>query len=96
MFEKVKKIFKINHKVVKDEITEITQLNITQEDEEQAKRLAILIQAGLAAAGVPTGLLTQKVITEVLKYALRDLKDGVEVHDKLILKRIVNEFQKEF
>lgn len=95
MFEKLKNIFKINHRVVKGEIEEICQLNITQEDEEQAEQLAVLVAAGLAACGIPVGVLGQKIIARVLAYALRDLKDGVETPDKLIIKRVVNEIKAE-
>ena len=95
MFEKLKSIFKVNHKVVKGELDEIVHLNITQEDEEQAQQLAVLVAAGLAACGIPVGVLGQKIIAKVLSYALRDLKDGVETPDKLIIKRVVNEIKAE-
>lgn len=93
MFEKIKSIFRVNHRVVKGEVNEIIHLNITQEDEEQAQQLAVLVAAGLAACGIPVGVLGQKVIAKVLAYALRDLKDGVETPDKLIIKRVVNEIK---
>lgn len=95
MLDKLKALFKINKKVVKDEVHEITQLNITQEDEEQAQQLSVLVVAGLAACGIPVGVLGQKIIEKVLVYALRDLKDGIEEPDKLIIKRVVNEIKKE-
>lgn len=95
MFEKLKSIFRVNHRVVKGELDEIVHLNITQEDEEQAQQLAVLVAAGLAACGIPVGVLGQKIIAKVLSYALRDLKDGVETPDKLIIKRVVNEIKAE-
>ncbi len=95
MFEKLKSILRINHRVVKAEVDEIAHLNITQEDKEQAQQLAVLVAAGLAACGIPVGVLGQKVIAKVLAYALRDLKDGVETHDKLIIKRVANEIKAE-
>lgn len=95
MFEKLKSIFRVNHRVVKGELNEIVHLNITQEDEEQAQQLAVLVAAGLAACGIPVGVLGQKIIAKVLSYALRDLKDGVETPDKLIIKRVVNEIKAE-
>lgn len=91
--ETLKKIFRINRNVIKGEADEIAHLNITEEDEEQAKHLAILIAAGLAACGIPCGVLSQKIMTRILAYALRDLKDGVEVHDKLIIGRVVKEIK---
>lgn len=91
----IKKIIRIHRNVAVDEIKEIQQLKITEEDKEQAKHLAILIAAGLASCGIPCGVLSQKIIADILAYALRDLKDGIEVHDKLIIGRIVNEYNKE-
>ena len=93
MFEALKKLFKINRNVVKGEVDEIIHLNVTDEDKEQAEKLAVLVAAGLAAAGIPCGALGQKVISHVLAYALRDLKDGVEVHDKLIIGRVIKEIK---
>ena len=95
MFEKIKSIFRINHRVIKGEVNEIVCLNITQEDKEQAEQLAVLVAAGLAACGIPVGVLGQRIIARVLAYALRDLKDGVETPDKLIIKRVVNEIKAE-
>ena len=34
-------------------------------------------------------------MARIIAYALRDIKDGVEVHDKLIIKRVINEIQNE-
>ena len=91
--EVFQKIFRINRNVIKGEVDEIVHLNITEEDEEQAQHLVILIAAGLAACGIPCGVLSQKIMARILAYALRDLKDGVEVHDKLIIGRVVNEIK---
>ncbi len=93
--EKIKKIFRINHNVIKAEVEEISSLNITQEDEEQAAKLSVLVVAGLAACGIPCGPVSQQVIAKVLAYALRDLKDGIEVNDKLIINRVINEIKAE-
>ena len=93
--DKIKSIIKINHHVIKAEAEEIANLNITQEDEEQAMRLSVLAVAGLAACGIPCGPVGQQVIAKVLAYALRDLKDGIEVNDKLIINRVINEIKAE-
>lgn len=93
--DRIKKIIRIHRNVAVDEIKEIQQLQVTEEDKEQARHLAILIAAGLASCGIPCGVLSQKIIADILAYALRDLKDGIEVHDKLIIGRIVNEYNKE-
>lgn len=92
--DKIKKIFEINHNVISGEIEEIKELEVTEEDKEQGKELAVLVAATLIGCGIPCGALSQNIMAEVLAYAIRDLKDGVEVHDKLIIGRIVNEFSK--
>lgn len=95
MFEKIKSIFKINHRVVRAEIEEVKSLNITEDDKRQAQELAVLVAAGLAACGIPVGVIGQNIIAHVLAYALRDLKDGVESNDKLIINRVVCEIEAE-
>lgn len=95
ILDKIKKIFRINHNVVKGEIDEVMHLNVTDEDKEQAEHLSVLVVAGMAACGIPCGVGGQQVIARILSYALRDLKDGIEVHDKLIIGRVVNEIKKE-
>lgn len=95
LIDKIKSIIKINHRVIKAEAEEIVNLSITQEDEEQANRLAILIAATLVSCGIPCGILSQQVMAKVLAYALRDIKDGIEVHDKLIIGRVINEIKAE-
>lgn len=95
LIDKVKRFIRIHRNVAIGEIEEISQLKITEEDEEQARHLSLLIAAGLAACGIPCGALSQKIMASVLSYALRDIKDGIEVHDKLIIGRIVNEYNKE-
>lgn len=91
--DRIKRFFRIHKNVIAGEIDEINNLTITDEDKEQARHLALLIAAGLASCGIPCGVLSQKIIADILAYALRDLKDGIEVHDKLIIGRIVNEYK---
>lgn len=95
LIDKIKSIIRINHRVIKAEVDEIATLTITQEDEAQADKLAVLAVAGLAACGIPCGPVGQQVIARVLAYAIRDLKDGIEVNDKLIINRVINEIKAE-
>lgn len=92
---KIKRILQINRNVIKAEAQELSQLNITREDEEQALKLSVLAVAGLAACGIPCGPAGQQVIARVLAYAIRDLKDGIEINDKLIINRVINEIKAE-
>ena len=95
LIDKIKSIIKINHRVIKAEAEEIVNLSITQEDEEQANRLSVLIAAALVSCGIPCGVLSQQIMAKVLAYALRDIKDGIEVNDKLIIGRVINEIKRE-
>lgn len=91
----IKKTFRINHTVIKDEVNEIKNLDITDEDKAQGKAAAVLVASAMAACGVPMGALGQPVLEKVLPYVIRDAKDGISTPDKLIIKRIVNEVKKE-
>ena len=95
LIDKIKTVLRINKHVLKSEIEEIKSLKITEEDTTQANKISALIVTGMAAAGIPCGALSQQIMARIIAYALRDIKDGVEVHDKLIIKRVINEIQNE-
>ena len=95
IIDKIKTLFRINHKVIQGEVQEVLSLQLTDEDKAQGKAAAVLAIAALAACGVPLGTLGQPVLEKVLAYVIRDLKDGVETPDKLIIGRIVNEIKAE-
>ena len=95
LIDKIKAILRINKNALKSEIEEIKSLKITEEDTTQANKISALIVAGMAAAGIPCGALSQQIMARIIAYALRDIKDGVEVHDKLIIKRVINEIRNE-
>ena len=95
LIDKIKTVLRINKNVLKSEIEEIKSLKITEEDTTQANKISALIVTGMAAAGIPCGALSQQIMARIIAYALRDIKDGVEVHDKLIIKRVINEIKNE-
>ncbi len=78
---------------VKEEIKEIKSLVVTEEDRKQGKKLAVLAVASLTAMGVPISALGTEVIAVAMAYGVRDLKDGLETHDKLIISRIIKEIK---
>lgn len=89
-----KKILKALGVAIKEEVKEIKNLELTDEDKEQGDKVAIMIVAALAGVGVPMCALGQKAIARVLAYVIRDVKDGIECQDKLIIARVVNELKK--
>lgn len=93
--DKLKKLLRINHNVIHGEVQEVLSLRLTEEDKAQGKAAAVLAVAALAACGVPLGTLGQPVLEKVLAYAIRDLKDGVETPNKLIIGRIIEEIKAE-
>lgn len=93
--EFIKKLFKATRVAVKDEIKEIKYLEPTEEDYEQARRLAALCAAAMVAGGLPMGVLATKVLERVLAYGIRDLKDGVADRKKLIIERVFTELRAE-
>lgn len=91
----IKKLFKATRVAVKEEIKEIKQLEPTDEDKEQACKLAALCAAAMVAGGLPVGVLATKVLERVLAYGIRDLKDGVADRNKLIIERVFTELRAE-
>lgn len=89
-----KKILKALGVAIKEEVKEIKNLELTDEDKEQGDKVAVMIVAALAGVGVPMCTLGQKAIARVLAYVIRDVKDGVECQDKLIIARVINELKK--
>ena len=82
-------------KALKDEIKEIKDIDITEEDTKEAELITRLIVAVLNSYGVPVPEQLQTVFKTTLKYGIRDIKDGCKTHDKFIVKRILNELNKE-
>lgn len=89
-----KKILKALGVAIKEEVKEIKNLELTDEDKEQGDKVAVMIVAALAGVGVPMCALGQKAIARVLAYVIRDVKDGIECQDKLIIARVINELKK--
>lgn len=80
---------------IKDEIKEVATLKPTDEDYKQGKALAVAVVSAMTAMGFTTSALGTDVIAKVFAYGIRDIKDGVEVNDKLILARVINEIKKQ-
>lgn len=89
--EFIKKLFKANHKVIKDELNEIVNLKVDDEDLKQAEVLSDLVIGALAAYGIVIGVAFKPVIKKAIAYGIRDLKDGLNTPDRLIISRIVKE-----
>lgn len=92
---KFRKVPKAIHKALKDEVQEIKGLVITEKDTKEAELITRLIVAVFNAYGVPVPEQMQEVFKTTLKYGIRDIKDGCKTHDKFIIKRILNELNKE-
>lgn len=90
-----KTALKINTTVIRDEVEEIKNLIPTEEDATQGKAVAVLAQSALAAMGIPTGVIAQKVLAKVFTYAIRDIKDGAKDPNKLIIGRVIDEVKAE-
>lgn len=95
MIDKIKTIFRINHNVIKGEISELTTLSLSDEDKAQGKAAAVIAVSVLAGCGVPLGALGQPILEKVFAYVIRDVKDGVETPNKLIIGRIIEEIKRE-
>lgn len=91
----IKRFFRAFHKAMKEEIEEVKTLNVTKEDEEQASKIANLAADAMMMYGVPVGGAGRAIMKKVIAYSLRDIKDGVNSPDKLIIKRVINELKEE-
>lgn len=92
---KFRKIPKAIHKALKDEVQEVKTLTITDKDVKEAELMTKLIVAVFNSYGIPVPEYIQKAFIIILKYGIRDIKDGCKTHDKFIIKRILNEVNKE-
>ena len=92
---KFRRVPKAIHKALKDEVQEIKALTITDKDVKEAELMTKLIVAVFNSYGVPVPEDMQKVFITILKYGIRDIKDGCKTHDKFVIKRILNEVNKE-
>ncbi len=79
-------------KALREEIKEVKSLTLTQEDLDQAEKIAdILIQA-VGQYGIAL-LPLKPLIKKAIAYGLRDIKEGVKAPEKLLIKRIIKEFK---
>lgn len=91
----IKRFFRAFNKAMKQEIEEVVTLNITKEDEDQASKIANLAADAMMMYGVPVGGAGRAIMKKVIAYSLRDIKDGVNAPDKLIIRRVINELKEE-
>lgn len=90
LFIKIKNII-VNP--LKGEMKEIKKLKPTEDDYRQGERIALVTIMTLTAMGIPMSAFSEEIIAKAAAYALRDLKDGLEYEERLIVKRIVNEIK---
>lgn len=76
----------------KKEIEEIKELTITQEDLNQAEKIADLLIQILGQYGIAI-LPLKPLIKKAIAYGLRDLKEGAKAPEKLLIKRIIKEMK---
>ena len=89
-----KKPFMIARNVAKEEISEIKDITPTDEDYKQGQAMAVIAIAALSSMGIPVAGLAEPIIAKVFAYGIRDVKDGVENNDKLIISRVIEEVRK--
>lgn len=90
----LKNISRICFKPVKDEIKEVFTLNPTEKDFEQGQKLAVIVVAVLSANGIPMSQSNTELIGKALAYLVRDIKEGVDDKDKLLVSRVVQEIKR--
>ena len=93
--EFIKKVLRINSNVVKGELEEIQNLSPTEEDYAQGEALADVVITAMVLMGISYTLLGKKIIAKVFAYGIRDIKDGIEDNQKLIIGRVIDEIHNE-
>lgn len=89
----IKRVMGIPVRVAQAELEELKSLNITEQDTEQGKAIALQVYSVCAIYGIPLPAAAQEVISRVAAYGVRDAKDGIKSPDKLIIGRVVHEFK---
>lgn len=89
------KVFKIGKNVVKGEVQEIVNLKPTEDDYKQGEQLATVAAGALAAMGIPIPAVGITIIGKAFAYGIRNIRDGVEEPNKLIIGRIIEEIKGE-
>lgn len=84
----------ITTSVIAGEIKEIKELQVTVEDEDQANNIANMLCATLASMGIPFAVVLQPIAKRIIAYGIRDIKDGVEHPQRLIISRVIEEYEK--
>lgn len=104
MLDKIKKFFKKETKVVsqipkgtldvvKEEIDEIKDLNLTEVDQVQGEIIASIAVTAMASMGIPSSQTMREIIKVSSAYALRDFKEGCTNPKNLIVMRVVNKIK---
>lgn len=104
MLEKIKKILKKEKfvakqipkgmvSVVKEEIAEIKDLNLTEVDQVQGEIIASIAVTAMASMGIPSSQTTREIIKIASAYAIRDFKEGSTNPEKLIVMRVLNKIK---
>lgn len=93
MSNKFIKVISALFRAGKSEVEEIKNLKPTDDDYRQGQEVATMAATALAACGVAFSSATIPVMAKVFTYAIRDIKDGVEMKDKLIISRVVSEIK---
>lgn len=98
IYNEGKKLAHRNHQittsVIAGEIKELKELQVTIEDEEQAANIANMLCATLASMGIPFAIALQPIAKRIIAYSIRDIKDGVEHPQRLIISRVIEEYEK--
>ncbi|MCM1324166.1 MAG: hypothetical protein NC218_08385 [Acetobacter sp.] len=81
-------------KAGKAEVEEIKAFQLTDKDIKQGKRFAFVVIAALRAYGVPVDAEMSKIIEKAGAYLIRDIKEGYNTKDNLIIARIIEEYKK--
>lgn len=93
IFKKIISLPKALFRAGKAEVEEIKAFQLTDRDKRAGKRFAFVAIAVLKTQGIPVSAETAKILEKVGAYIFRDIKEGFNNKDELIISRVIKEIK---
>lgn len=77
-----------------DEFKELVEVQPTEEDYERADRLTTALIVAATSTGIHFPYAFRPMVKEVIARAIRDAEDGIETPNKLVIKRLINNYKR--
>lgn len=92
-FKKIINLPKALFRAGKAEVEEVKAFQLTDRDKRAGRRFAFIAIAVLRTQGIPVSAETAQILEKVGAYLIRDIKEGFNNKDELIISRIIKEIK---